>query len=78
MVEKIFDSLQLEPLPWLNAVITEPLRLHPPVPTSGPQTTGQSGLLLDDFFILPGIILVTPRYSMSRHKIYFHAIFETW
>lgn len=66
LVENLFDPSQLEHSPWLNAVIAETLRLHPPVPTGGQKTVGPSGLQLGETYIPAGVAIFTPRYSMSR------------
>ncbi|KAI4602237.1 hypothetical protein KJ359_009475 [Pestalotiopsis sp. 9143b] len=62
---------KLQGLPFLNAVINESLRLHPPVPTGTPRVTGPKGLTIKGKYIPPGTTVFVPRYHIARSPEYF-------
>ena len=53
-------------LPYLNALIKETLRLHPPVPSAIARDTPPEGLKLGDLFIPGEVTVHTPLYSIQR------------
>ncbi|KAF2679346.1 cytochrome P450 [Lentithecium fluviatile CBS 122367] len=65
-VGDVWNLSNLEPLPLLNATISETLRLYPPIPSSGLRSTGPSGLTVGDTFIPPGVTIAMPPYSFGR------------
>jgi cytochrome P450 len=60
------DTIQLQALPYLNALIYETLRLHPSIPSGGLRITPPHGLEIDGTFIPGGTTVVTPQYSIQR------------
>ncbi|KAH8694292.1 benzoate 4-monooxygenase cytochrome P450 [Talaromyces proteolyticus] len=57
-------------LPYLNAVITESLRVHSPVPIGSPRVS-QEGMVVDGVFIPPGVEICTTLYALHRNPDYF-------
>ncbi|KAI0380762.1 cytochrome P450 [Hypomontagnella monticulosa] len=62
----------LQSLPFLNALISETLRLHNPVPTGTPRITGPEGLTIAGRYIPPFTTVVAPRYHIARLPYCFH------
>ena len=62
------DIEMLLKLPILQSIISETLRLHPPVPTGGLRDTGPQGLTIEGQFIPPFTTVVVPRYNVARRK----------
>lgn len=60
------DTIQLQALPYLNALIYETLRLHPSIPSGGLRITPPQGLDIDGTFIPGGTTVITPQYSIHR------------
>ncbi|OJD28825.1 cytochrome p450 [Diplodia corticola] len=59
-------------VPLLDAVITETLRLHPPLPGGTPRLTPPEGLRLDDSLRIPGDVHVwVPPWVVQRDGRYF-------
>lgn len=52
-------------LPYLNAVITEALRLYPPVPVGGPRVS--PGAYVDGMYIPAGVSPTLPLYHYKSH-----------
>ncbi|PSN58944.1 cytochrome P450 [Corynespora cassiicola Philippines] len=65
-VDRIHDVNALAALPHLNAVISEALRLLPPVLTGNGRITGPNGLMIDGTWIPPNIKIHAPKYVISR------------
>jgi len=53
---------------YLNGVINEALRLHPPVPSGLLRQTPPEGIMVGDTFIPGGVTVSTPTWSMGRRK----------
>jgi cytochrome P450 len=53
---------------YLNGVINEALRLHPPVPSGVLRQTPPEGLVLNGVFISGHVIVSSPSWSMGRRK----------
>lgn len=54
-------------LPFLNAIIKETLRLHPPVSSALGRDTPKEGLQVGDTFIPGGVTIQTPNWSIQRN-----------
>lgn len=54
---------------YLNGVINEALRLHPPVPSGILRLTPPEGITIDGKFIPGGVTISAPSYSMGRRKL---------
>ncbi|KAI9740614.1 MAG: hypothetical protein M1834_005195 [Cirrosporium novae-zelandiae] len=61
-----FNDVDLEGLPYLNAVISETLRLYGAAPGSLPRTVPKSGLRVGGFFIPEGTVACTQAYTIHR------------
>ncbi|KAL4957558.1 cytochrome P450 [Aspergillus filifer] len=57
-------------LPWLNAVITEALRIYPPVPLGGARTS--PGAYVDGVYVPAGVEVSTSIYALHRNSDYFN------
>lgn len=66
-----FDDTILEKLPYLNAVLTETLRLYGSAPGALPRVTPSKGMQVNDFYIPPGVVLTTQSYTMHRNPSIF-------
>ena len=53
------------PLPFLNAVVHETLRLRPPAP-SNLQRVVPEGMIIDGYYIPPGTVVSTPTYGIMH------------
>ncbi|KAG8529675.1 uncharacterized protein KY384_005156 [Bacidia gigantensis] len=62
----IRDDHALQGLPYLNGIINETLRLHPPVPGGMPRSTPPEGIVIDDQYIPGGVTCVAPNYTIAR------------
>ncbi|PLN76820.1 benzoate 4-monooxygenase cytochrome P450 [Aspergillus taichungensis] len=61
-------------LPYLDAVITEALRLYPPVPMGGPRVS--PGAYVDGTYIPAGTEVATSLFSLHHNPEYFNAPYE--
>ena len=66
-----YDDIILEKLPYLNAVVTETLRLYGSAPGALPRTTPSKGIQIGDLYIPPGATLTTQSYTMHRDPLIF-------
>ncbi|TVY92722.1 Cytochrome P450 monooxygenase [Lachnellula willkommii] len=56
----------LQEAPYLNGVINEALRLHPPVPSGLPRFTPPEGITIGSTYIPGNVQISTPFWSMGR------------
>lgn len=73
VAHKIQDSTAItvdavRDLPYLNALVKEALRLHPPAPSGIARDTPPEGLQMGDVFIPGNITVTTPLYSIHRSE----------
>ncbi|KAI0543533.1 cytochrome P450 [Xylaria curta] len=57
---------QLQHCDYLNAIISETLRLHPAVPTGGYRQSPKAGMMVNGTYIPGNVTIVLPRYSLGR------------
>ncbi|KAL4973650.1 cytochrome P450 [Aspergillus desertorum] len=60
----------LAKLPWLNAVITEALRVYPPVPLGGARVS--PGAYVDGVYVPAGVEVSTSLYALHHNAEYFN------
>lgn len=76
------SSQSLAKLEYLDAVIQETLRLHPPVPSGLQRLTPPEGVTIDGIFIPGDTIIQIPSHTVYRDPRYFvkpnHFIPERW
>lgn len=66
-----FDDTTLEKLPYLDAFITEVLRVYGSAPGALPRTTPSHGIQIGGYYVPPGITLTTQAYTMHRDPLIF-------
>ncbi|BCS26783.1 cytochrome P450 [Aspergillus puulaauensis] len=67
------DDISLEvlgKLPWMNAVITEALRIYPPVPLGGPRVS--PGAYVDGVYVPAGVEIGISLYALHHNPEYFN------
>ena len=62
------DAQSLQSLPYLNGIINETLRLHPPLPSAGLRETPSQGIQIAGQYIPGYTTVVLPVYSLHRRK----------
>ncbi|KAL8754101.1 MAG: hypothetical protein Q9184_005223 [Pyrenodesmia sp. 2 TL-2023] len=60
------NLLALRTLPYLNGVINESLRIHPPVHTGGYRQSPPEGMKIGGRYIPGNTTIVAPRYTLGR------------
>jgi len=69
--DAIFNNDISPSLPYLEAVITETLRLKPAVPSGQPRVTPTEGLVIDGTWIPGNTIVIIPQYVIQRDERFF-------
>jgi cytochrome P450 len=62
----VIDSTALSKLPYLDAVVNETLRLHPPIPSGFQRMTPPEGLQVGEKFIPGESIVQIPLHTLYR------------
>ena len=73
-VSNIRSHSSLQSLPYLNALITETLRLHPPVPAGLQRNTPKEGVVIDGEAIPGGVTCLAPMWSIARRECFSHSL----
>jgi cytochrome P450 len=66
-----FSVSALQTCVYLNAVIDETLRMHPPVPDGVYRLTPPEGLQVGDTFIPGNVTIINPTYTLQRSPVSF-------
>lgn len=62
---------KLSTLPFLDGIVNETLRMHPPVPSGMPRETPKTGAQIGPYWIPGETIVAVPTYSVQRDERYF-------
>lgn len=62
--ELVFSAVSR--LPYLNAVMEEALRIHPPLPAGINRVVPEGGAIIDDQFVAEGTVLQVPAWAASH------------
>ncbi|KAE8363928.1 cytochrome P450 [Aspergillus caelatus] len=79
-LQSVFHSAEdisgdaVQQLPYLNAVITEALRLYPPVPLGGPRVS--PGAYVEGVYIPAGTEICTSLFALHHNPEYFNEPYE--
>ncbi|EGS19760.1 cytochrome P450 monooxygenase-like protein [Thermochaetoides thermophila DSM 1495] len=65
------DPKQLDTLPFLDAVVTETLRLHAPLPGAQPRQTPDSGCRIGQYALPGGVRVAAMPYMLHRNETIF-------
>jgi cytochrome P450 len=61
-----FEASSLQKLPYMNAVINETLRLHPPTPGGVQRLTPPEGVMIGKHYIPGNVNVTTPLFTLLR------------
>ena len=75
---KEIDSISLSRISFLDAVINETLRLHPPVPSGVQRKTPAEGLQIGEVFIPGETIIQVPLHTLFRGKLQLQILDGCW
>jgi cytochrome P450 len=62
------DHREAQHANWLNGVINEALRLHPPVPSAVQRTTPPEGIQIGETYVPGNVNVWCPQYAIGRCK----------
>jgi hypothetical protein len=65
-IEDISDYSALSHLPYLDSLIKEIMRLHPPVPSGSLRSTPVEGITIAGQYIPGGVTVMIPQYILHR------------
>jgi cytochrome P450 len=69
--EKEISGHSTAPLPFLNAVIHETLRLRPPAPSNLQRVVPEEGMMIDGYYVPPSTVVSTPTYGIMHDPRHF-------
>ena len=67
-VPSVTDIQALQKLPGLQSILTESLRLYPPIPTGANRESAPDGVTIDGTYIPPYTTIVVSKYALARRK----------
>ena len=70
--DESLDLAGLQHLPYLNGLINEVLRMHPPVPGGMYRDPPPEGIEVNGHFLPPGVVTVAPHYTIQRCEYHPH------
>ena len=70
-IDNDFSIHELQNCEYLQSIIDETMRLHPPVPDGVYRLTPPEGLQIGDHFIPGNVTIINPTYTVQRCKLQF-------